>query len=114
MEACMRAHFDSRMLREFGFEPRIFPAIYVNPFNKGQKNDYNDAEAIAEAAMRPPFLPISSPSKWLPAVIACQSSPPVDPSEERERNSVRMSTLESIGPAGTAVAAVRAAMGTES
>jgi transposase len=29
------------------------PAIYVKPFTKGQKNDYNDAEAIAEAALRP-------------------------------------------------------------
>jgi transposase len=36
-----------------GFEPRIIPAIYVKPFNKGQKNDYNDAEVIAEAALRP-------------------------------------------------------------
>jgi len=45
MEACMSAHFVSRMLRELGFEPRIIPAIYVKPFNKGQKNDYNDAEA---------------------------------------------------------------------
>ena len=25
----------------------------MKPFNKGQKKDYNDAEAIAEAAMRP-------------------------------------------------------------
>lgn len=53
MEACMSAHFVSRMRRALGFEPRIIPAIYVKPFNKGQKNDYNDAEAIAEAAMRP-------------------------------------------------------------
>jgi hypothetical protein len=35
-----------------GAEPRIIPAIYVKPFVKGQKNDYNDAEAIAEAALR--------------------------------------------------------------
>jgi transposase len=53
MEACLSAHFVSRTLRGMGFEPRIIPAIYVKPFNKGQKNDYNDAEAIAEAAMRP-------------------------------------------------------------
>jgi hypothetical protein len=26
-----------------GHEPRIIPAIYVKPFVKGQKNDYNDA-----------------------------------------------------------------------
>ena len=53
MEACLSAHFVSRTLRKMGFEPRIIPAIYVKPFNKGQKNDYNDAEAIAEAALRP-------------------------------------------------------------
>src|SRR5271156_6597990 len=53
MEACLRAHFVSRTLRALGHEPRIIPAIYVKPFVKGQKNDYNDAEAIAEAAMRP-------------------------------------------------------------
>jgi len=53
MEACLSAHFVSRMLRALGHEPRIIPAIYVKPFIKGQKNDYNDAEAIAEAALRP-------------------------------------------------------------
>ena len=59
MEACMSAHFVSRTLSELGFEPRIIPAIYVKPFNKGQKNDYNDAEAIAEAALRPNLKTVS-------------------------------------------------------
>ena len=53
MEACLSAHFVSRTLRKLGFEPRIMPAKYTKPFIKGQKNDYNDAEAIAEAALRP-------------------------------------------------------------
>jgi len=53
MEACLSAHFVSRTLRKPGFEPRIIPAKYSKPFVKGQKNDYNDAEAIAEAALRP-------------------------------------------------------------
>src|ERR1700704_2634419 len=53
MEACLSAHFVSRTLRRLGHTPRIIPAIYVKPFTKGQKNDYNDAEAIAEAALRP-------------------------------------------------------------
>jgi transposase len=53
MEACLSAHFVSRTLRGLGHEPRIIPAIYTKPFVKGQKNDYNDAEAIAEAALRP-------------------------------------------------------------
>jgi transposase len=53
MEACLSAHFVSWVLRQLGHRPRIIPAIYVKPFVKGQKNDYNDAEAIAEAALRP-------------------------------------------------------------
>lgn len=53
MEACLSAHFVSRSLRKMGFETRIISAKYTKPFNKGQKNDYNDAEAIAEAALRP-------------------------------------------------------------
>jgi transposase len=53
LEACLNAHFVSRTLRRLGHTPRIIPAIYVKPFTKGQKNDDNDAEAIAEAALRP-------------------------------------------------------------
>ena len=29
------------------------PAKYVKPYRKGQKNDFRDAEAIAEAVQRP-------------------------------------------------------------
>ena len=32
---------------------RLRPAKYVRPYSKGQKNDYRDAEAIAEAVQRP-------------------------------------------------------------
>ncbi len=53
MEACLSAHFVSRTLRKLGFAPRIIPAKYTKPFVKGQKNDFNDAEGIAEAALRP-------------------------------------------------------------
>jgi len=31
----------------------LIPAKHVRPYAKGQKNDFNDAEAIAEAAQRP-------------------------------------------------------------
>ncbi len=61
MEACLSAHFVSRTLRALGHEPRIVPAIYVKPFVRGQKNDYNDAEAIAEAALRPNLV---ARSRW--------------------------------------------------
>jgi len=63
MEACLSAHFVSRTLRKLGFETRIIPAIYVRPFIKGQKNDYNDAEAIAEAALRPNLPTVSEKSQ---------------------------------------------------
>src|SRR3954468_18680295 len=52
MEACLSAHFVSRALRALGHEPRIIPAIYVKPFGKGGKQEYKEAEAAAEAALR--------------------------------------------------------------
>lgn len=57
--ACMSAHFASRTPCKLGFEPRIIPAIYVKPFNQGQMNDDNNAEAIAEAALRPDLTTVS-------------------------------------------------------
>ena len=63
LEACLSAHFVSRTLRHLGFEPRIIPAKYTKPFVKGQKNDYNDAEGIAEAAMRPNLKMVAEKSQ---------------------------------------------------
>jgi len=53
MEACVGAHHLSRKLQLFGHNARLMPAKYVRPYSKGQKNDYRDAEAIAEAVQRP-------------------------------------------------------------
>ena len=53
MEACVGAHHLSRKLRAFGHDARLMPANYVRPYSKGQKNDFRDAEAIAEAVQRP-------------------------------------------------------------
>src|ERR1700727_4061932 len=53
MEACVGAHHLSRKLRALGHDARLMPAKYVRPYSKGQKNDFNDAEAIAEAVQRP-------------------------------------------------------------
>jgi transposase len=62
MESCGGAHFLGRALREQGHEVRLIPAQYVKPFVKTNKNDYIDAEAIAEAVGRPTmrFVPIKS------------------------------------------------------
>ena len=53
MEACVGAHHLSRKLRVLGHDARLMPAKYVRPYSKGQKNDFRDAEAIAEAVQRP-------------------------------------------------------------
>ncbi len=37
---------------------RLLPAQYVKPFLKGHKNDYRNAEAIAEAVQRPTMRPV--------------------------------------------------------
>ena len=53
MEACVGAHHLARKLSGLGHDARLMPAKYVRPYAKGQKNDFNDAEAIAEAVQRP-------------------------------------------------------------
>jgi transposase len=51
MEACSGSHHIGRQLAALGHDVRLIPAQYVKPFLKGHKNDYRDAEAIAEAAL---------------------------------------------------------------
>src|SRR6201984_2071335 len=62
MEACGGSHFLGRALREQGHDVGLMPAQYVKPYVKRNKNDYIDAEAIAEAVTRPTmrFVPIKT------------------------------------------------------
>ena len=53
MEACAGAHHFARELRKLGHEARLIPPQYVKAYVRGQKNDYNDARAIAEAGRVP-------------------------------------------------------------
>jgi transposase len=53
MEACVGAHHLSRCLNALGHDARLMPVKYVRPYSKGQKNDFRDAEAIAEAVQQP-------------------------------------------------------------
>jgi transposase len=52
MEACSGAHFLGRSLLEQGHDVKLIPAQFVKPFVKPNKNDFLDAEAIAEAVDR--------------------------------------------------------------
>ena len=62
MEACSGAHFLARELNKQGHDVRLMPAQYVKPFVKTNKNDFNDAVAIAEAVQRPTmrFVPVKT------------------------------------------------------
>ena len=53
MEACASSHYWGRQLQECGHEVILLPAHKVTPYVQGNKNDKNDAIAIAEAAGRP-------------------------------------------------------------
>ena len=59
MEACATSHHWGREIGKLGHETRLIPPVYVKPFVKRQKNDANDAEAIAEAASRPTMRYVS-------------------------------------------------------
>ena len=62
MEACGGAHFLGRTLRAQGHDVKLIPAQFVKPFVKSNKNDFIDAEAIAEAVDRQNmrFVPIKT------------------------------------------------------
>lgn len=65
MEACAGAHHLGRKLEQLGHQVKLLPAQYVKPYLKGHKNDFRDAEAIAEAVQRPTmrFVPLKTPEQ---------------------------------------------------
>src|SRR5881394_577548 len=52
LEACAGAHFMGAALRAQGHQVRLIPAQFVKPYRKSNKNDFIDAEAIAEAVTK--------------------------------------------------------------
>ncbi len=62
MEACCGAHHLARQIMPLGHDVRLIAPQFVKPFLKSNKNDYLDAEAIAEAAQRPTmrFVPVKT------------------------------------------------------
>ena len=53
LEACGGAHHWARVLRDLGHDARLMSPQFVKPYVKSNKNDVNDADAIAEASTRP-------------------------------------------------------------
>ena len=52
IEACSGAHYWARELEKLGHTVKQIPPQFVKHFVRGNKNDYNDALAIAEAVMK--------------------------------------------------------------
>ena len=52
LEACAGSYFLGTTLREQGHQVRLIPAQFVKPYRKSNKNDFLDAEAIAEAVTK--------------------------------------------------------------
>ena len=50
MEACSSAHYWGREIKKLGHEVQLLPPQHVKGYLRGQKNDYNDAQAIAEVS----------------------------------------------------------------
>ncbi|MGK3126453.1 IS110 family transposase [Candidatus Pantoea formicae] len=65
IEACTGAFYWQREFEKLGHKVKIISPQYVKPFIRGQKNDGNDAQAIAVALMQPTmqFVPPKSPEQ---------------------------------------------------
>ena len=77
MEACVGAHHLSRQLLALGHDVKLIPAQFVKPFRKSHKNDFRDAEAIAEAVLRPTMRFV--PTKTVEQLDASPASGPITP-----------------------------------
>ena len=53
IEAGMGTHYMTRELLALGHHVRQVPPVYAKPFRQTHKNDFRDAQAIAEAVQRP-------------------------------------------------------------
>lgn len=53
MEACAGAQFLARQFLDFGHDVKLIAPRFVKAYLKSNKNDFNDAAAIAEAVQRP-------------------------------------------------------------
>ncbi len=62
MEACASSYHWARELSAMGHKVKLIPPQYVKPYVRGNKNDYNDALAIAEAVVNPEmrFVPVKT------------------------------------------------------
>jgi len=59
MESCASSQHWAREFKQLGHEVVLLPAQHVKPYVRGNKNDYNDALAIAEASRFQEIRPVA-------------------------------------------------------
>ncbi len=59
MESCASSQYWARAFKKLGHQVVLLPAQHVKPFVRGNKNDYNDALAIAEASRFNEIRPVA-------------------------------------------------------
>jgi transposase len=71
MKSCGGAHWLARKCQSFGHSTKLIPPQYVKPYVKTNKNDFIDADAIAEAASRPSmrFVSVKTETSQVISVI---------------------------------------------
>jgi len=71
MESCGGSHWLARKCQELGHKGLLIPPQYVKPYVKTNKNDFIDADAIAEAATRPSmrFVSVKTETSQVISVI---------------------------------------------
>jgi transposase len=63
VESCASAHYWAREIEKLGHSVKQIPAQYVKAYLRGNKTDYNDALAIAEAVTRPQMRFVATKSQ---------------------------------------------------
>jgi len=71
MEACPGSQYLGSARVAQGFTVKLMAAQFVKPYVKSQKNDFNDAAAIAEAVRRPTmrFVPVKTQEQLDPQAL---------------------------------------------
>jgi len=64
IEACSGANYWAREFKKFGHDVKQMSPQFVKPYVKSNKNDYRDAEAIAEAVRRPTMRFVPTKQIW--------------------------------------------------
>ena len=67
LEACGSSHYRARQFRALDHKVVLLPPQHVKGYLRGQKNDYNDALAIAEACLHGHIRPVPVKSVEQPA-----------------------------------------------